>query len=352
MLCAANGLIPSGYTGWIAVSGASFIFGGSGIPMKSPSLLNIPPNPLIFALHVSVGIFLLTLPLVTYLLESKQFVFLPIAGLGSADIILINILAFQAVQILGYAKAPAIWCSVGMMTACLQGALVFHEPIHNKLFGCLSVPVLVIGVTLVLLCQQAEAHVPNKYVAAPALEPEEEDGIMKADEVRQFHALEIEGELPNKPLCQALLLCLLTGMLDGSLMVPFKLTASTTMMDTLIYLASFGICAGILSLMLVIGMHVMSSDRSQLAVQLATCLVPGVLTGMLWAAANFMSVHGTQYLGMKVGFPLTQTCVVFAAAWGILYFKEIQLRDWQGVCKLCGGVSLVIVGSVLLAKSN
>ena len=92
--------------GWVAAVGASFVFGSTGIPMKNnPSGV----DPIIFALCSSVGIFLMSVPVTIYLFMSGSFRFIPEALIASADILLINYLAFKAVQILGYAKAPAIW---------------------------------------------------------------------------------------------------------------------------------------------------------------------------------------------------------------------------------------------------
>ena len=136
------------HTGWIAVVGASVIFGSTGIPMKSPELLddnrdensrndsqdnnyNVSDknrdgnkdyddeednNPIIFACYTGIGIFIVSIPLLVYFLISSLFQHQTItfqynlwAILGSLDIFIINYFAFQAVLLLGYAKAPALW---------------------------------------------------------------------------------------------------------------------------------------------------------------------------------------------------------------------------------------------------
>ena len=38
--------------------------------------------------------------------------------------------------------------------------------------------------------------------------------------------------------------------------------------------------------------------------------LPGVLTGALWGSGNLCSLCATKHLGVAVGFPLTQTCIV------------------------------------------
>jgi len=108
-------LSPNCATGWVAVIGASVIFGSTGIPMKSPELLTneqVPSihEPIIFACYTGVGIFIISFPLFVYTcIMDAGFNFKPFAILGSIDIFIINLLAFQAVNILGYSKAPAIW---------------------------------------------------------------------------------------------------------------------------------------------------------------------------------------------------------------------------------------------------
>jgi len=101
--------------GWFAALGASFIFGSTGVPMKSPpSAKEVQPpqiNPILFAVWSSVGIFLVSCPLVIFLsIKFKDgYEFKPWALLGSVNIIIISYLTFHAVQMLGYARAPAIW---------------------------------------------------------------------------------------------------------------------------------------------------------------------------------------------------------------------------------------------------
>jgi glucose uptake protein GlcU len=68
--------------------------------------------------------------------------------------------------------------------------------------------------------------------------------------------------------------------------------------------------------------------------------------------ANVLSITATYYLGVKVGFPLTQTCVLFLSMWGILYFKEINLAEAGLIWKYGAGVLLILLGSCLLILSS
>ena len=90
--------------GWVAVVGASIVFGSTGVPMKTPALKSCQVDSFVFALYNSIGIFIVSIPIIAYLLAIQSFQFQPWAILGAADICVIGYLAFMAVQRLGYCK--------------------------------------------------------------------------------------------------------------------------------------------------------------------------------------------------------------------------------------------------------
>merc|ERR1712232_462956 len=52
--------------------------------------------------------------------------------------------------------------------------------------------------------------------------------------------------------------------------------------------------------------------------------LPGLICGVLWNMGNICSILSLQPpLGMGVGYPLTQCCILVAGIWGVAYFKEI-----------------------------
>lgn len=63
-------------------------------------------------------------------------------------------------------------------------------------------------------------------------------------------------------------------------------------------------------------------------------------------------MNATYYLGMKVGFPLTQTCIVVTALWGVLFFREMDLGQPRVAVRLGVGVAAIVAGSYLLAASS
>jgi glucose uptake protein GlcU len=145
----------------------------------------------------------------------------------------------------------------------------------------------------------------------------------------------------------------ITGFLDGSLAVPFKLANVSAGGVALQYIPSFGLSALVVPAV-VFALYNVIRGR-QIALVANECKVaafPGVSSGILWASANYLSVIATHYLGIEVGFPLTQTCLVFTAAWGILYFKEINLRKTGKTVRFTSGIVTIVIGAYLLGSST
>lgn len=362
---------PSGAAGWVAVVGASIVFGSTGVPMKTPALKTLQVDSFVFALYNSIGIFMVTLPLVVYLAAIDAFVFKPWAILGAADICVIGYLAFMAVQILGYCKAPAIWAGCGMICAFLWGALGFNEPISDIGKAAAAIVLLIFGVYSVSTSQgkvDARHEVDECQIdpvgRRPVLDDEEKD-----DKVGPLKSTRTPSSAtPHSMLWQAgfgYLLCFAVGFFDGSLLVPYKLSeqqqrlsgnadGGSRLREVFQYIASFGISSLFVSPTM-FAIYCLCTQRpfgTVPALHLNVALLPGISSGVLWATANFMSVHATYFLGMKIGFPLTQTCVLFAAAWGVLYFKEFELTLKGYLIRFVLGISAIILGAYLLGDSG
>lgn len=360
--------------GYVSVAGASIVFGGSGIPMKSPSLLNRNVDPMVFAMYTGIGIFFVNLPLILYLLHIDSLEYRPESVIGSIDIFCIGFLSFLAVQCLGYAKASAIWAGIGMIISFCWGAIVFSEKIINPVSAYIALALLISGVYTVSLAQASgsvesreveyslaatdeadvnDAEAPNtktdqdKSKKLTALELDttthSDDSDLYIDSNNSKEILNRGSELGLRVLIQSpksikssyqmvvdriiqmklhgYLFCLASGFCDGSLMVPFKAVHSKDLIDVYNYLASFGlssviVCPLLYILYSIIKVCILKYESNHIWEELRITMVPGLLSGVIWAAANFMSIHATFYLGIRIGFPLTQTCVIFTALWG------------------------------------
>ncbi|KAL7563908.1 hypothetical protein ACA910_008040 [Epithemia clementina (nom. ined.)] len=372
--CSRLGYVQA--TGWIAVFGASIIFGSTGIPFKSPSLGSVQPDPIIFAFFAGFGIFVVSVPLQLFLWWQDSLQFQVWSLVGSLDILITTFLAFQTVQHLGYAKGPAIWASVGMIFSFMIGALAFDEIVTNVASAVIGVTCLIVGVVFVISCQPSknETAAPTYSTLPVVVEEEETDGIelpkIQDDEEQEGPTTEKPSEhdstntinnfVHDTATSAALFvwgisLGVLTGLVDGSLMVPFKLTHSITGLEIDQYLASFGMSSLIttpiifalyyLHTTVVMKSFTISRDQMKLS------MVPGILNGILWGLANFMSVTATYHMSMRIAFPLTQTCVLFATSWGIFYFHEID-QSRENMAKLGVGLGCFMLGTFLLAESS
>lgn len=65
-----------------------------------------------------------------------------------------------------------------------------------------------------------------------------------------------------------------------------------------------------------------------------------------------MSVQATNALGMKVGFPLTQTCILITAMWGVFYFREFDIRRSPYAIRFCIGIVVIFIGAYMLGSSH
>ena len=336
-------------TGWVAVVGASITFGATGIPMKYESLHAAQVDPSVFSLYTALGLFIVCCPFLIYLLVIDSFVFLSFGILGATFIALIGYFSYIAVQHLGYAKAPAIWASIGMITAYIWGLCYFKEKSKDVLLSSLSIAFLVVGVVCITTSQgggklehptvqglQTTNNINepsdtqatslnssfnyNKAEHSIAIFSSSQSpmattpGLVAAvdhEESSQRDDTQSISQLssPTKPtlppyysslltcfgVVYGYLFCLLTGLLDGSLMLPFKLTNPTDLTETLQYIVSFGIGALIVSpIMFVIYTYGFRSTDLR-PEEMRVAFFPGLTSGTLWATANFMSVKVYYY---------------------------------------------------------
>ena len=80
-------------------------------------------------------------------------------------------------------------------------------------------------------------------------------------------------------------------------------------------------------------------------------VLPGLLSGLMWAAAQTCWFVANDALSMSVAFPLiTSGPGVVSAAWGVLVFKEI--KGCRNYCVLALAVSLTIAGCVMIGMSR
>ena len=162
-------------------------------------------------------------------------------------------------------------------------------------------------------------------------------------------------------ILEGLAFCVLTGLFDGCLMVPYKLYASSVTTDTahheiysgLNYLVSFAfgaiVCMPALCMpMILYNRGCDLQGRGSPSLRRLFIALPASASGALWALANILIVLGTATISMSVSFPLTQTCMLWAVCIGTLYFQEPVGNKVQ----LGLGVVITLTGAFFLAASK
>jgi len=109
--------------GWVAAAGAALVFGGSSLPAKHPAA--VAAGTLEFQLWVTFGNAGLNILLLLLLHVPVRWS--PWGAAGAAILTGTQLLAWPAIQVLGAAVGPGVWCGIGMITAFLWGVIVFGE---------------------------------------------------------------------------------------------------------------------------------------------------------------------------------------------------------------------------------
>jgi glucose uptake protein GlcU len=366
--------------GWMAAAGAALVFGGSSLPAKHPAAA--AAGTLGFQLWVTIGNSALNLMLLLLLnvpIQWSQY-----GVVGAAVLTGTQLFAWPAIQRLGAAVGPGIWCGVGMLTSFLWGVFVFHEPFKTPALAVMALVMLVGGVGGVassqVLNHRDASNQPPPPSQPPPLSPaaEELDGSGSSAVVSASASPALPLERPSEPLSALVLgvACALgTGLLDGSLMAPFssyKTSLGLAPGDqvALRYLGGFALALPVVALLpLLLALLVehlrqgarstrrllpLDGRRSPARFLNLSCALSGMSCGALWAAGNVLSVHASMRLGQAVGFPLTQVCVVISALWGIFFFGELPqpraraLFASSSVVVLAGAVALKASGGGVL----
>ncbi len=88
------------------------------------------------------------------------------------------------------------------------------------------------------------------------------------------------------------------------------------------FIVSFGIGAMLVTSAIFVLYHLVLRKRP--VFQPRKMVVPAFATGLMWSIGNFGSIFAAQYLGLAVGFALTQTCLVVAGLWGLTLLREVR----------------------------
>lgn len=280
--------------GLFAASISMLAWGSYFVPMKRVKEY----NSFYFQLIMCAAIFIFSLLISIFYKQLTLTYFGIISGLLWSSG---NILSALAVKKAGLSRSAPLWMGTGIVVSVLWGLFFFHEVIKNITLGLIGVILIIAGIYLISSIS---------------------GGVEK---------------LQSKHLKNGILLALISGLLFGTYLVPFKISDY----QPLAYL--FSMSVGILTGGILIYLFKRPKVDKLIVVQ-------GSASGILWNVGNIASFFAVSKLGVTVGFPLTQLALFVSVIWGLAYFNEIKRKS--NIIKLITASLILFSGAILLTISK
>jgi len=237
----------------------------------------------------------------------------------------------------------------------LWGAFFFGEEIASWPLTVMALEFLMIGIAGISLSNmQFEVPLSGSsailYRVVPCFKPPTNDLPVHTKSIQEGPDDE-EGAGDAEPTSAArvvlgILAAAALGVTNGSMMVPAERTDSQY--QGIPYAISFAIGVAMVTLVIVPAYCALQWARKKGIPQfhVRVAFLPGFLAGTVWNMGNIFSIYATQYLGLTIGFPLTQMALLVGGLWGMLLFREITrvgaiLSFFASALVLLGGAALL-----------
>eukprot|EP01119_Soliformovum_irregulare_P018063 TRINITY_DN5475_c0_g1_i1.p1 TRINITY_DN5475_c0_g1~~TRINITY_DN5475_c0_g1_i1.p1 ORF type:complete len:343 (-),score=79.59 TRINITY_DN5475_c0_g1_i1:69-1097(-) len=302
--------------GYLSVLGAVIFFGSFAVPLKTRRIVEAKVDPTIFQLYMSFSIFCCSFLVLTY----NKWIFTYFGIIGAALWVPASILSIFAINLAGLSIAVGTWAGVTIVVSFLWGALEMGTPVHSLALSIVALGLMILGIAG--LSFSGTQFVKNIRRTKRDHQIQEDERVnLVYNDLGETPDDEPNGSVKRKIAGLACAVAL--GILNGSMMVPLKKAPAES--GGVIYIVSFGIgvmavtpvCVGLFLL----GQYCLTKEFPALHFRIA--FIPGFISGFIWSLGNWCSVYATIYLGLTIGFPLTQTALVVSGLWGIIVFKEM-----------------------------
>jgi len=277
--------------GFAAAAIAALMWGSMFVPMK----MLRKSNPFNYHVVTCAGIFFSSTAIALLLgasLSLNGFALFSglIWGVG-------NVCSILAIQRMGLAKSMSLILGTSILTSFLWGTLFFQEQIGNVLLAAFGIALILIGLPLASVSREKKVKVGAAGVFCAVL----------------------------------------AGLVFGAIFVPAKL-GNVPAADFMFPMA-VGIAIGGLAVFLA---KVRKPSLPEIR--------PGLVSGFMWGIGNIFGLYAISFLGIAVGFPLTQLALLFSVAWGLFFFREVRKK--RTVVKIVIGAVVIILGAFALAFSK
>jgi glucose uptake protein GlcU len=396
----SEGIDPTSAVGWVATLGAVFIFGTFGVLIKTKAVQDAAVHSLVFQLYYAAGV--VTACISLWAISREPLCISPWGGAFAVCWIGSQFFAYSAISSIGYAVGPAVWGGVTIVVSFTWGCFVFEDPVQSIVGSAFALLVLVLGICLAASTQSSFPKALAEWCTAAYGSCQRKAGPKAKAKAGRIRSLSTPAEIGlsssqsspslNRSLIQspggspskryagdkrtdvALLVltadgrrhvirgtiaAMLSGLFNGSMTVglrcfPDKCPAMGVLNQAwgqcdglssppMAFLPSCAVACGVMVPLFFIAFFGMANVTT-LNYRFADVAVPGFLTGCFWAMGNFAAFFSTMHLGMTIGYPLTQTCIIVSGLWGIFYYKEIRGRPAIGLFFVSTAVILIGAG--------
>jgi len=271
---------------------AAVLWGSMMVPMKLAKNVDIIWFQLFLALG-TLSATVIIVPLAGLFFETNLYGF--ISGLIWA---IGNILALKSVDEVGMARATPVFTGTSIILSASWGIIYFREPITQLETALFGLTLLLLGTMIVSLIQGQHSKRWSKKTVISAVS---------------------------------------SGLLLGSRFVPVQISGLS--IEKALFPMALGITVTAVAIFLVGGSRHFNINN----------LSHGLSSGWIFAVGNYFGTLAILYLGLTVGYSITQISVLVAILWGVIYFKE--MNRISNIIKIIIATILILIGAYILTIS-
>jgi glucose uptake protein GlcU len=338
----------------VAVGACLFTFGSYGIFVKTPSVSDLNVDPAVFQVYNSLGT-AATLMCVAFYntvhFTASEFLW---GVLGASFWVITQLLAFVAINTIGYAVGPAIWAGTTIVVSFVWGVSLLGDHPSNIFLSVVALLILVLGISTAAICNSS---IPDLIYVQCLAQGQEEERQRLFESISASITINSgsKDKSPKEKISRmrylvGVVAAIVVGLFNGSLQVPLHYYGTDIGKNNtdagISYVVNFSAGVVVTTPILCFIWWMIRFQKIP-PFYFMKVLFPGLATGFYWACGYFAATYATLYLGNTVGYPLTQTCIVVNGLWGIVYYKEI--RGVHKIVLFMMAALIILGGATLLA---
>eukprot|EP01084_Bolivina_argentea_P190919 327969_1 len=295
-------------------------------------------NPQIFNLYFIFGVILSSITvyiILVFIGETVEFTYLGV--ISGFCLAICGFTTFAAIKYIGLSIGVTIWSGTAILISFVQG-FIAGTTAHNlwiAIIGCILLIIGIIGVgfsdkliQMFYINNTSNDTQTDKLLvnAAMMASPESVIGASFSEEQHskqlQHNGYNINSNSHTNVIFGAIF-AVITGIFGGSIGFPSNWTNDNN--SKLKYLISFAVgCCCIIPITFI---WVFCFSSNKIKWHFNTCLIPGLLAGLIWNIANVASLYAIESLSYGVAYPIMQSSLIVANLWGIFVWKEVTDKN-------------------------